>query len=89
MTVLEPGPGMGFFTIELARRAGTCGRVIAVDIQPKMLSGLGRRAAKAGLGDRIEARLAASASMAIGDLRDKVDLGLRQPRLSHETIWIG
>jgi len=76
MTVLEPGPGMGFFTIELARRAGTSGRVIAVDIQPKMLSGLGRRAAKAGLGDRIEARLAASDSMAIGDLRDKVDFVL-------------
>ncbi len=31
MTVLEPGPGMGFFTLELARRVGPAGRVIAVD----------------------------------------------------------
>jgi len=31
MTVLEPGPGMGFFTIELARRVGPRGRVIAVE----------------------------------------------------------
>ena len=34
MTVLEPGPGMGFFTLELARRVGHTGRVIAVDVQP-------------------------------------------------------
>jgi hypothetical protein len=44
MTVLEPGPGMGFFTIELARMVGGRGRVIAVDIQPKMLDGLKRKA---------------------------------------------
>jgi hypothetical protein len=28
MTVLEPGPGMGFFTLELARRVGPSGRVV-------------------------------------------------------------
>ena len=55
MTVLEPGPGMGFFTIELARLVGPSGRVVAVDIQPKMLDGLKRRAAKAGVADRVEA----------------------------------
>ena len=37
MTVLEPGPGMGFFTLELARLVGPSGRVVAVDIQPRML----------------------------------------------------
>ncbi len=26
MTVLEPGPGMGFFTLELARLVGSSGR---------------------------------------------------------------
>src|SRR5713226_6618958 len=46
MTVLEPGPGMGFFTLELARLVGSSGRVIAVEIQPKMLVRLKRRAAK-------------------------------------------
>ena len=44
MTVLEPGPGMGFFTLPLARRVGS-GRVIAVDIQPKMLNALRRKLA--------------------------------------------
>jgi len=56
MTVLEPGPGMGFFTIELARRVGPRGRVIAVELQPRMLAGLRRRAARAGLAARIDAR---------------------------------
>ena len=36
MTVLEPGPCMGFFTLELARLVGPSGRVAAVDIQPPM-----------------------------------------------------
>ena len=49
MTVLEPGPGMGFFTIPLARLVGASGRVVAVDLQPKMIAGLKRRAAKAYL----------------------------------------
>jgi len=40
VAVLEPGPGMGFFTLELARRVGPTGRVIAVDIQPRMIDGL-------------------------------------------------
>jgi cyclopropane fatty-acyl-phospholipid synthase-like methyltransferase len=75
MTVLEPGPGMGFFTLPLARRVGS-GRVIAVDIQPKMLSALRRRATKAGLIQRIDTRLAKSDSLAIDDLRGSVDFVL-------------
>ncbi len=49
MTVLEPGPGMGFFTLPLARMVGPAGRVVAVDIQARMLDALERRARKAGL----------------------------------------
>jgi ubiquinone/menaquinone biosynthesis C-methylase UbiE len=74
MTVLEPGPGMGFFTLELARRVGPGGRVVAVDIQEQMLAGLLRRARRAELADRIEARLASGASLGIDDLAGKVDL---------------
>jgi SAM-dependent methyltransferase len=73
MTVLEPGPGMGFFTLELARLAGRTGHVVAVDIQPKMLDRLKHRAAKAGLRDRIDARLAFPKSMGIADLHGAVD----------------
>jgi ubiquinone/menaquinone biosynthesis C-methylase UbiE len=76
MTVLEPGPGMGFFTLELARRVGPSGRVIAVDIQARMLNRLKRRAAKAGVLDRIDARLARADSLGVGDLAGCVDFTL-------------
>ncbi len=74
MTVLEPGPGMGFFTLELARLAGAGGRVVAIDLQPRMLAGLRRRAEKAGLADRIETRVAAPGSLGVDDLAGRVDL---------------
>jgi ubiquinone/menaquinone biosynthesis C-methylase UbiE len=73
MTVVEPGPGMGFFTLELARLVGTAGRVIAVDVQPKMLEGLRRRARKAGLEERIETREATAERLGADDLRGNVD----------------
>jgi ubiquinone/menaquinone biosynthesis C-methylase UbiE len=76
MTVLEPGPGMGFFTLELARRVGDGGRVVAVDIQPRMLSALERRAAKAGLRNRVQTRLARPDSMGLSDLAGRVDFAL-------------
>ncbi|MGC2323452.1 MAG: class I SAM-dependent methyltransferase [Terriglobales bacterium] len=76
MTVLEPGPGMGFFTLELARLVGTSGRVVAVDVQPKMIDRLKRRAAKAGVLERIDARLARADSMGVADLGGSVDFTL-------------
>jgi ubiquinone/menaquinone biosynthesis C-methylase UbiE len=74
MTVLEPGCGMGFFTLPLARMVGPQGRVVAVDLQRKMLSVLRRRAEKAGLLDRIELRLAESGTLGLKHLIGKVDL---------------
>jgi len=76
MTVLEPGPGIGYFTLELARQVGPSGRVTAVDLQPRMLEGLKRRAAKAGLLDRVDPRLAAPESLGVGDLAGTVDFVL-------------
>ena len=76
MTVLEPGPGMGFFTLELARRVGPRGRVVAVDVQPRMLEGLRRRARRAGLLERMDVRLAGHDRMGIGDLAGSVDFVL-------------
>jgi len=75
-TVLEPGPGMGFFTGALARRVGSSGRVVAVDIQPRMLAGLRRRMARRDLGARVEARLAGPESMGLADLEGRVDFVL-------------
>jgi tRNA A58 N-methylase Trm61 len=74
MTVLEPGPGMGFFTLDLARMVGATGRVIVVEIQEKMLEGLRRRTARARLADRIVFRLGSEQSMGLGDLAGTVDL---------------
>jgi len=76
MTVLEPGPGMGFFTLELARRVGPSCRVIAIDVQPRMLAGLRRRVERAGLGGRVVTRLAAKDSLGVGDLAGAVDFVL-------------
>jgi ubiquinone/menaquinone biosynthesis C-methylase UbiE len=52
-TVADIGCGRGYFTIPLARMVGASGRVIAVDLQQKMLDGVRRRAEKAGLLSRI------------------------------------
>ncbi len=76
MTVLEPGPGMGFFTVPLARLVGSTGRVVALDVQPKMVEKLKRRLTKNGLGKRVDARLVAADSLAINDLAGKVDFTL-------------
>lgn len=56
MTILEVGSGMRFFTLPMARMVGPRGTVVCLDVQPEMLDALRRRAAKAGLADRIDAR---------------------------------
>lgn len=76
MTVLEPGPGMGYFTLPMARMVGGKGRIVAVDVQPRMLSALSRRARKAGLLDRIETRLAQPDRLGLEDLRGAADSAL-------------
>jgi ubiquinone/menaquinone biosynthesis C-methylase UbiE len=57
MNVLELGPGPGTFTIPAARLVGETGRVVAVDIEPKMIEKLARAAEEAGLAN-IEPSLA-------------------------------
>ena len=53
MTVADIGCGMGYFTLGLARLAGPEGKVIAVDLQERMLAALESRARRAGLAERI------------------------------------
>ena len=72
MTVLEPGPGMGFFTLELARLVGPSGHVIVVDVQRQMIAGLRRRARRAGLLDRIETRVVPPTSMGLDDVEERL-----------------
>lgn len=57
MTVLEVGPGNGRYTLETARRVGDLGKVIAVDIEPKMIERVTQRAQAEGV-TNLEARVA-------------------------------
>jgi SAM-dependent methyltransferase len=59
---------MGFFTLELARIVGPSGRVIAVDVQPKMIEALRRRAAKANLCGIVDAHVVRSDSMQLDEV---------------------
>jgi SAM-dependent methyltransferase len=47
--VLELGPGPGAFTVEAARRVEPGGTLVAVDIQPKMIATVEKRAREAGV----------------------------------------
>jgi ubiquinone/menaquinone biosynthesis C-methylase UbiE len=76
MAVVEPGCGMGFFTLELARLVGPSGKVVAVDLQPRMLAGLRRRAHRAGLEERIEMRLAEAERLGLDGLEGVADLAV-------------
>jgi len=76
MRVLEPGSGMGYFSIPLARLVGPSGRVICVDLQEKMLSGLQRRARRAGVSDSLEARACTAESLGVDDLAGTIDFAL-------------
>ncbi len=67
---------MGFFTLELARLVGPDGRVVAVDVQPRMIAGLRRRAERAGLLDRIETRVAPATTMALDESEGVFDFVL-------------
>ncbi len=73
MTVLEPGCGMGYFTLPLAQMVGQHGRVVALEIQPRMLAVVERRARKSGLLDRLELRRIKPNSLGVDDLSNRVD----------------
>jgi ubiquinone/menaquinone biosynthesis C-methylase UbiE len=57
MSVLEVGPGNGRSTIETARRVGDTGKVIAIDIEPKMIERVIHRAQVEGVAN-LEAKVA-------------------------------
>jgi ubiquinone/menaquinone biosynthesis C-methylase UbiE len=67
MTVLDTGCGMGHFTIGMARLVGESGKVVAVDLQQKMLDVMMKRAGKAGLGERIVPRLCGPHALGLQD----------------------
>ncbi len=62
-TVIDIGPGMGYFTIPLAKLVAPTGRVIAIDVQAKMLEALANRARRSGVSERIQPYLASPDSL--------------------------
>lgn len=75
MTVLDVGCGMGFFSLPLAKLVGATGKVVCVDLQEKMIKGLLRKAEKAGLSERIDARISQN-SLKLNDMTSKIDFAL-------------
>ncbi len=57
MTVLEVGPGSGTYTLGAARRIGEQGQLVTVDIEPRIIERVRRRAEAEGV-DNIDARVA-------------------------------
>lgn len=76
MTVLEPGCGMGWFSLPLARLVGPSGKVVCADVQPEMIEGLRRRALRAGLLDRIETVVCSPSDLGAGAWDGRVDLAV-------------
>lgn len=76
MNILDVGCAMGYFSLWAARAVGPEGKVFAVDLQPRMINSLIRRAKKKGLSDRIDARVCGANGLGIDDLKGKTDLAL-------------
>jgi len=76
MKVLEVGPGMGFFSLPMARLVGENGRIYCVDMQEIMLKNLRRRASNANLLERIETRVCSESSLKVDDLAGVIDFAL-------------
>ncbi len=68
--VIDIGPGMGYFTIPLAKLVGPNGHVIAIDVQEKMLSALRSRAKRNGVSERVETYLASQKSLGTHEKAD-------------------
>lgn len=69
---IDIGPGMGFFTIAMCTLVGKEGRVIAVDLQQKMLDGIIRRARRDSVVERLETRLCTSETLGVTQKADFV-----------------
>lgn len=57
MTVLEVGPGNGTYTLGAAQRIGADGRLVTVDIEPRMIERVRRKTSDAGVAN-VEAKVA-------------------------------
>jgi ubiquinone/menaquinone biosynthesis C-methylase UbiE len=84
MTVLDFGSAMGFFSVPMAKMVGRSGKVICVDIQERMLQVLQKRAARAGVSERIKPHMSTEQGIGLSDYMEKIDFILASAVL-HET----
>jgi ubiquinone/menaquinone biosynthesis C-methylase UbiE len=82
--VLELGPGLGFFTVPLAKAVAPAGKVVCVDVQQGMLDRLGRRLAKRRLAQQVELRRCGPDDLGLDDEHERCDLALAI-HVVHET----
>jgi ubiquinone/menaquinone biosynthesis C-methylase UbiE len=76
MTILDVGCATGFFSLPLARMTGERGRVVCVDVEPRMVKGLVSRAKRAGLLDRIEPVVCEEDDLGLAGREGTVDLAV-------------
>ena len=76
MKILEIGPGMGYFSIPMAKMTGKTGKVYCVDIQKKMLSKLNKRAKRKGADNELELYLYVPGSNTLQFLNGQIDFCL-------------
>jgi len=74
--VVEVGPGMGFFSLPMAKLCGIDGKVYCVDIQQDMLTALDKRAQKANVNQQIITHLSSSESLGLSQFKNHFDFGL-------------
>ncbi|MHC4519955.1 MAG: class I SAM-dependent methyltransferase, partial [Planctomycetota bacterium] len=76
MTVLDYGCAMGFFSLPMAEAVGPNGKVVCVDLQPKMLRVLKRRADRADLADRIDTHVCSETTIGVSEYNGRIDFAL-------------
>ena len=76
MSILEVGCAMGYFSLPAAKLVGLAGRVVCLDLQPKMIEVLRRRAGRAGLLSRMDLRVCPENHLGVDDLNGRVDVVL-------------
>ena len=84
MTAVDVGCAMGFFTLPMAKMVQPDGRVIAVDVQQKMIDKLRKKLRKSHLNGIIETRVCKGDSFELDDLVQQIDFVLLFAVL-HET----